>query len=544
MTTQLLERTLTVRSLDTATREFTGLAVPYDTPTRIRDWWMGDEYDESVARGAVQDSDDAKIFWQHREAIGKITSARDTTEGWEITGYLSDTTRGNEAYTLLRDGVLDRLSIGFEPIEHRTIAATPDAPAQIIRTKIRVREVSIVNFPAYEGAAITDVRHHTHPSEMEKHPMTVETVDRADTSPTSIEVLERLDDLERGLKSLSTPVEPSAPARTHRSAGQALKAIYDGDDDALAEYNEIRAAAHKDISEARAYTGSTLSDSIVKDSWVGDLTRLVEEADPLRDLFSTGVLPATGMKVEFGRLKSNTVAVGKQATEGTDLTKGKVQIEPASATIETFGGWTELSRQVIERSTVNFLDTTMRALALAAGKAQATARRAALAAAVSAQTTASNTVTVATNDYKGWFAAIVEAAGKYEDLGLPISATTIVADSATFTALGSLTDTAGRPLFNVFGDGANAIGEINLAAAPNDLNLAGVRLRLNTKQTAAGAAFTHPFAIRSYHSPVASLQDSNIVNLTQQASVYYYGAFADEMPAAIIPAVLPSGSGS
>lgn len=543
MTQHTLARDFQIRATPTPTEDgftFTGVAVPWDSPTRCFDWWDG-AYEESFERGAVQDSDDALIFWRHSEPIGKITAQRDTDEGWEIDALISKTPRGIEAATLLRDGVIDRLSIGFEPLEKREVEpAAPGDLKQVIRTKVRAREVSLVPFPAYDGAKVSEVR--------EEPTQPVPATRNEDTpvpAPTDIPDLtaltERFDDFERNMTLALSERGDQASAAPTRTAGEALQSLVRGDSEALEEYNQLRELAYEGVTEARAYTGSKTADSVLLNSWVGDLTRLAEEADPLRDLFSTGTLPATGMTIEYGQLKSNTVKVEKQSAEGADLAAGKVQIEPATAKVETFGGYTELTRQVIERSSVSYLDTSLRALAIAAGKSQALARRAALAEAVAAQITAANTVDLATNNFVGWFSAIVDATEKYEDLGLSISQATITADKATFKALGSLTDTTGRPLFVIHGSGVNAIGSVNPAVAPTDLDVSGVRLRLNTKQAAAGAAFTHPLALRTYNSPVVSLQDSNIINLSQQFSVYYYGAYAHEIPAAIIPVVTPAG---
>lgn len=512
---------------------FTGVAVPWDSPTRCFDWWDG-AYEESFERGAVQDSDDALIFWRHGDPIGKITAARDTDEGWEIDAVISKTPRGIEAATLLRDGVIDRLSIGFEPIEKREIEpAAPGDLKQVIRTKVRAREVSLVPFPAYDGAKVSEVREEPHPAPSTRNEEAMPT--ETDTQVAAL--TERFDDFERSVQLRLAERADAAPAGPTRTPGEALQALVRGDSAALEEYAQLRELAYAGVTEARAYTGSKTTDSVLLKSWVGDLTRLAEEADPLRDLFSTGTLPATGLTIEYGQLKSNSIAVAKQTAEGADLSSGKVQIETKTATIETFGGWTELTRQVIERSSVSYLDTALRALAIAAGKSQALGRRAALAEAVAAQTTAANTIELSANTFVGWFSAIVDATEKYEDLGLSVGQATITADKATFKALGSLTDTQGRPLFVVSGTGVNAIGTVNPAVAPTDLDISGVRMRLNTKQAAAGAAFTHPLALRTYNSPVVSLQDSNIINLSQQFSVYYYGAYAHEIPAAIIPVV-------
>ena len=159
-TTGLQVREVSVRAADVATdapdaREFTGIAVPFNDPTTIRDWFG--TYHEQIAPGAVEHDDDVKVFWRHGEVIGRVTASEDTDTGWQITGALSDTTLGRDAYALLRDGAIDRMSIGFEPIEH-TETENEDGSTTITRNRIRVREVSLVPFPAYDGAAVEHVR--------------------------------------------------------------------------------------------------------------------------------------------------------------------------------------------------------------------------------------------------------------------------------------------------------------------------------------------------------------------------------------------------
>ena len=88
------------------------------------------------------------VLWRHDEPIGKITAGRDTDAGYEIDGQLSDTERGREAATLLRDGVITRLSIGFRPEEYR-IEVADDGTETVVHTRVRALEFSLVPFPAY-----------------------------------------------------------------------------------------------------------------------------------------------------------------------------------------------------------------------------------------------------------------------------------------------------------------------------------------------------------------------------------------------------------
>lgn len=523
---QLLVRDMRLRADLDGKREFTGIAVPWNQPARVFDWWEG-TYDEEIERGAVQDSEEAMIFWRHAEPVGKIISARDTDDGWEITAHLSETERGNEAYTLLRDGVIDRMSIGFEPIEHREVSPPkPGDTKTIIRTKIKVREVSLVPFPAYDGAKVSTVR-----SESTQAPSPAPAKEKAMDEELKA-IREALDDHTRALAMIQTTQDRSTPtpSLSTPSAGHFLKAATRGEQSAIDELHALR-----DMAIERAYEGATTADSALTNSWVGDLTRLVEQVDPLRDLFATGPLPADGNTLEYAQLKTNTVTVTEQAAEGDDLAAGKVQIDTETAPVKTYGGYTTLSRQTIERSSINYLNHAMRAMALAAGLRKTLNLRAALATQRAAQVTAGNTVEVADGDtYTSWVSAIIDAAEKYQDLGLPLDC--LVTSKDIFKRLAELADSAGRPLMRVQDDGVNSVGQINVKGLTGQL--ANVEVRLNAKQAATGATFTTPLAIRSYTSPLVNLQDSNIINLTQDFSVYYYGAIAHEIPAGIIPVTI------
>src|SRR5699024_8919344 len=118
----------------------------------------------------------------------------------------SETARGNDVYALLQDGTLDRMSIGFEPIEH-VVTEHDDGSVSIKRTRIRVREVSLVPFPAYDGAKVASVRH------AQKETPTMPEADvltRADLT----EVNTALDELSRSVTLIQAGTDAGNPANT------------------------------------------------------------------------------------------------------------------------------------------------------------------------------------------------------------------------------------------------------------------------------------------------------------------------------------------
>jgi HK97 family phage prohead protease/HK97 family phage major capsid protein len=524
-------RQFELRSIDAETGVVEGIAVPWGQRADLG--WFTEEFE----RGAVEDSDDAQLWYRHMDPIGLLLEARDEDAGWWIRAKISSTSLGEDVKTLARDGVVKHFSVGFESREYAIREdANEDGRPHVVQRRVRVRETSLVPLPAYEGAQVQNVRQGGFKSRgIQTMP---ETNPAAGTETAVIDpqefahVREGLSELERRFAGFEPIIHREEDVVDKRSAGEILKAIaVDRDETTIEFYNMMqRAFASGD--------GGVLADTVVKAGWVGDLTRLISQAAPLLDFFSRGTLPDTGMSIEYAQLKSNTVKVEKQAAEGDNLAYGKVQIETKTAPVGTYGGWSELSRQVIERSTVGVLNTTLDAQAIAVGKAMNAAFRAVFLAAIAAQTTAGNTVSVpaAGADYHDWIDAIVDSAVKFDALGLPMDG--LLVNPVLFKALGRIEASDGRPILltsNSGGTGVNNVGTLNPVALRG--NLAGLEITMDAGWTgsAPAGAFANARSIRSYVSPFVRLQDENIVNLSKQFSVYNYAAFANEIPAALVP---------
>jgi len=139
-------------------RTLFGLAVPYNQEAEVSDG--GPRYREVFRPGAFARTINAqrsvKLLANHdRKAwpVGKASALRETPAGLVGEFRVSATTNGDEALTLVRDGVLDSFSVGFSPVKHQT---TSDGVVE--RTEVNLHEVSLVAFPAYAGAVIEGVR--------------------------------------------------------------------------------------------------------------------------------------------------------------------------------------------------------------------------------------------------------------------------------------------------------------------------------------------------------------------------------------------------
>jgi HK97 family phage prohead protease len=500
MTETLEIREMEFRVTDAEKREVAGIAVPYETVSN----------GEMFARESVSLDPEAKLMWQHdqHEPIGKIIEGRHTDAGFEIRASISDTARGRDAITLLEDGVINRFSVGFimrdsKVAEDRTRVVT-DA---------FVREVSLVSFPWYEGATVTEVRDDSESEVPTSAPNKEEQVEEITPVASDLaEVREAIQMLEREVAGISKVDAPVVPQ--FRSAGEFLKALASNDENAV-----------------RAYTGATTAESVTTPVDF-DLIRLVEAANPLGSVFGRGVTPATGMTITFAKVDSITDGTGVQSAEGDDLGYYELNIGTDSEPISTLGSHSEISRQAIERSSVDYLNSVLRGQAIALGKSLASQLRTKYQAVAAAQVTAGNKVTLANTNYDGWVAGLADAAATYfQPNGVTIDA--LVVDTATFKDLLALD---GTPVISFSGEANGAVGSANVSGLRG--TIAGIPIVVDAGLDAVNkdeCAFVSSLALRQYTSGALRLSQENVVNLSEAFSVSTYAACADEYPAFIIP---------
>lgn len=116
-----------------------------------------DSHNDIVLPGAFKNgmANRVQLLWQHDQKIiiGKILELSETVKGLFMKAQLYlDVTQGKEAYTLMKDGVLDGLSIGFEVEDY----FYNDDKRYIKSAKLW--EISLVTFPSNERARIIEMK--------------------------------------------------------------------------------------------------------------------------------------------------------------------------------------------------------------------------------------------------------------------------------------------------------------------------------------------------------------------------------------------------
>lgn len=493
---EILRRSFEIRTSDAEKREVAGIAVPYN-----EEYDMGGGRFERFEKGAVDTNQHVKLFRDHEEIIGVVTEMQDSDEGLHIKAKISETTLGNETLELVKDGAIRSFSVGFIPLENRTEGKTT------IRTKVDLKEVSLVPFPAYDSAAVLAVREETNQEDKSMENTT------PDYTSAIEEVRNHAQELERRLDVITTVKTEVAPALKFRSYGDYVKSVAKNDDDAL--------ALHRD------FTGGVLADSVLKNAWVSDTVRILNAGRPTFNVLSSAALPADGMNVEYPKINTNTLNVSEQEAEADTLAYGKLTLTSATAPIKTYGGYTDMSRQVVERSSVAYVDTAFRAMVAK----YAAATNAAARAAIIAASGDFNTASVAAWEADEVIGALAKAAADVNN-NAGYALQVILVSSDVFQALAKVVDGAGRPILSATA-AQNTFGSIN----PVGLTGTILGLPIVMDPSLAGGSFYvgNSAALTTYESAGAPfrLNDEEITSLTNSFSVYGYLGIAAPEPKAM-----------
>ena len=489
-------------------RTITGIAVPFNQDTNI-----GGSYIERFAPGSIEDITDVKLFYGHETPIGVVTAGRETDEGFEITAKVSDTSLGNDVLTLMRDGALNKFSVGFVPVEQTRDGQT------ITRTKVSLKEVSVVPFPAYAGANITEVREELEEVTLEEllediPTPTIEGESMSENIELDVRsVQDEVAELRRVVESSVTPAVPAAPGyMAYRSFGEFVQGYAKGETAAI----ELARAA------------STSADTFAAPGYLGYINKLIESNRPSWNVWSKAVLPATGMTVEYAAITANTLAVGEQDPENEALSFGNLTIDNVSASVKTYGGYTTVSKQAILRGSVDYTGIVFDALAIAYANATNTAAKAAIAAL---------DFTGKTMDLDGGTAAsVIEGlidGVKYIKSNSGLNAEFILCSADSYKYFMKIADSSGRPIVNVNNDGSNTF-----ATANNDLtgSIWGIPVVVDPSLGTGLAYLANSRALQVVESNGSGtrLTDTDVSTLTDTLSLYGFAAITVPFASAIV----------
>ena len=114
---------------------------------------VGDTIEKGAFTKTLQENE-IVLLYQHdtNQVIGKVLEAKEDDTGLFIKAQISETTLGKDVAILLKDSVLNKMSIGFDIVDYEKTEEGRHLK------EITLHEVSIVTFPAQPNASVTSVK--------------------------------------------------------------------------------------------------------------------------------------------------------------------------------------------------------------------------------------------------------------------------------------------------------------------------------------------------------------------------------------------------
>lgn len=491
-------------------RTISGIAVPYGVEATVSDGTT-----VRVLEGALPvDGKAPRLFMNHdaTSAIGLVTSRESTSEGMLFTAKISDTPDGNIAMTLMKDGVLDSVSIGITP----TSFAYDEAGVMEIKKAVWT-ELSIVAVPAFEGAQITEIAASIHHEDEEVSIIETEPTQENETmsEETVTPVIEA---------AVPTPLFASAKREPRLpSAGEFVAAMHKG--------GEIAATAQRVFADYRAYHRSPI-EAVAGDNVLSNDPGIIPVpilapvfADinyiaPVLTALGTRAMPNSGSGATFIRPTWTThPTVAAQSTELTAVSATTAVIAANTVTKSTFAGSAQLSYQVLDFTDPAAMQIIVQDLA---GQYL-----------VAIDNFAADNLLTAATSAGVWDLSVTDLMKSIYDAAVVTSAATnflpthIFVDPATWALMGQLMDLNDRPIFPSIGspglNGQNSLGA-GSAASWSGMNPLGLEIVVDNKFAAKTMIIMNKNAFEIYRQDRGMLSVEVPSTLGRQMSVFGYAA--------------------
>lgn len=99
-----------------------------------------------------------KILWEHREGMGRPIEMHEDSKGLYVRGKISQTQTNKDRLILMKDGVVDEMSIGYDVLQDDISA---DGSTRLLK-ELQLYEVSVVQFGANPDTSIHNVKSWDH----------------------------------------------------------------------------------------------------------------------------------------------------------------------------------------------------------------------------------------------------------------------------------------------------------------------------------------------------------------------------------------------
>lgn len=496
-----------IESADNERRVIAGKIVPYEA--------VGNTSAGPVvfAKDSIEIGDPGKIkmLLQHEASkpIGRMMKFNKAEDGIYASFKISNSMQGQDALTLASEALIDGLSVGVE------VTKSMQKKDYIYVTKATLKEVSLVETPAFSEAQVTKVAASEGEADATNQPTTEsEAIVENTTEPTATPVVETAPvEAARPTISASFYTEPRSPIRTqahmlehsikaklgnHESAQWVMKAEAD-----VAKY---LTAADDSFTTNPAFNPTQFVPTVV-DTLIG--------SRPAVDAIGTRALPAAGMTISVPKITtSGTVA---ETAEAAAPSETGIVSSYVNLTVKKYAGLQRYSLEVLERSSPDFFQAMLENMTRAYNKAT----DAAVIAALTAGGAQANPQAATSNGLIAYVAEQAPAAY----LATGELATAYIAGTGQWNLLIGAKDTTDRPIYTA-SQPMNAAGQ----ASPRSLrgNVLGLDLYVDPNAVSTvideSAFIVVPSAVSIYESPILRLSTNIPTSGEIETSLYGYMA--------------------
>ena len=430
-------------------RSISGVAVPWNTEATVSDGTR-----VKFERGSLPiTGKKPKLLKYHdsEQPVGVVTGRLDSEEGMLFTARISATSEGNDMLELIKDEAVDSVSVGVDVVD-----ASYDDNGTMVIKKANWVELSLVTAPAFKGAMITEVAA-TEPQE-ETTTMSEVKVEASVEAPAP-----------------APQMLFAAPKKEFKlpSAAEYISKLCQGGSVAQNFLANIKAAAPDVVT--------TDTPGILPEPIVGPVYNNIIGRRPVIDAIGARAMPGGGKVFRRPKVTTHTT-IGASNGENQPLDAGTYVVQNNNVTKGVYGGYVKLSEEDIDWTEPEVLAGLLDDMAREYARETENVVEAALKSGITT-TRAAFDVT----DPAAWAGWIYGASQTILSASTHLP-THLFASPSFWGALGSLSDTADRPLFPQIGP-MNAFGNVSPGTlAGNAFGLSVVVCPYESDFLAIGAA--------------------------------------------------------
>jgi HK97 family phage prohead protease len=506
-----------IQSADGERRIIAGKIVPYE---EVGNTSVGKVV---FAKDSIEIGDPGKVkmLMQHmpERPIGRMQNFNKAEDGIYASFKISASMQGQDALILAGEQLIDGLSVGVD------VNKSVQKKEYLYVTSATLREVSLVESPAFTAAQVTKVA--ASENEAETETKTTESEAPVEDNATQPQ--------EAKVEAATPTVEAARPIITAPLIQTTIRTPITS----MAAYTEHKIKAALGNEDSKLYV-TAADDSFATNpafsptQYLSEFVTNTRFGTPAIDACSQGTLPTTGMTINVPSLVTSVGGGSGVAPEVTvEAEAGAVantgmETQYLSGTVSKYAGMNTLSVELLERSDPNFYSELTKQLEYAYLKRL---DQTVLAALIQAGANGTNT----TADLDGIVAFTTEAARTiYTNTGY--FAQNYIANPAQWGALIGAQDTTKRPVFNAL-QPMNAAGQVGPTSIRG--NVLGLDLYVDKNFTATtfddnSAIILAPEAFTVYRSAQNFMSVNVVSNLQVQVAIYGYMATIAKMPNGIL----------